>query len=157
MPDFRTQEHYRHRYNPNPYLPRGNDPLARAPGLSAGGLVAGVGVGAGAGAWHGGSLAKAAGTGAAGASLKAALGGGLATLGIVLTASMLGPMSETAHMGRKHFLNQAFMQSAALLQTPIGPSTQQAATMRQQMLMAMHNSAYALRGAIGQEARTLHR
>jgi len=146
------------RKNPNAvqYLPTPQHPLTPPIRSYTGEMVSAAAIGGGIGAVAGGIKG----------GLLAVVGGGLAGIGLAAlgTAAYIGAEllfgdneQQDIRRGMRDVLNKAYIKSGQYLQAPIGPRSQLAGSMRQQMMMAIHNSAYTMRGAIGREAQILHR
>lgn len=138
------------------YIPSAADPLAptqydMGDRISGGNLFWGGFGGAATGAVIGGSIGGGMGL-MAGGAIGATVG--VAAAGALEWAKM---RRNLVRKGMDQAFNKAMETSPWLLQSPRGFTTLAAHTMRQQMMMAMHNSAYSIRSAMGNEAAVLHR
>ncbi len=136
-------------FDPMSYM-RSGDPYGHqkeAPFSIAGGAISGAVLGMFAG-------------GLPGAAIGALGGAGVAAAGLGIHAGVQyyrGVKGAFELEGREYYLNEFWRSSPVYLTTPRGPRSKQAATMRQQMMMTIHNSAYSMRASIGAEAGKLHR
>lgn len=93
------------------------------------------------------------------ALLMAPMTGGMSLLGPIAWNSAWGTLSMPFEVGRAAVKTARFLeklgQSRPEYATPV-VDTRMAYTMRQAALQTMHNSAYSIRSAIGNEARMLH-
>lgn len=91
-----------------------------------------------------------------GAGVGAAVGAFAGTM-LHVGAWWLGERRKLMRLGLDSMFTRMYESSAYSLQSAKGITTMAAHTMRQQTLMAMHNTAYSVQSSMGQEARLLHR